>query len=86
MVLEDATQKLTRRDILLEWPDDFDQPNPGTLSRWLKRAHIRQLLLCEGTGHKTDSFRYWLSEQEIEWKQDGVALGPDLCASILSVE
>ena len=28
MVLEDAPQRLIRRDILLEWPEDFDKPDP----------------------------------------------------------
>ncbi len=31
MVLEDAPQKLTRQDILAEWPPDFARPDPATL-------------------------------------------------------
>jgi AAA domain len=70
MVLEDAPQKLTRRDILLEWPEDFDQPDPGTLSRWLNRALVCQSILREGSGHKSDPFRYWLPEKVAQWRAD----------------
>src|SRR5262249_52928024 len=38
MVFEDAPQKLTRLDILDEWPDDFAKPCPETLWKWLKKA------------------------------------------------
>jgi hypothetical protein len=70
MVLEDAPQKLTRQDILAEWPPDFDKPNPTSLWRWLDRAVQRGLVACEGTGRKRDPFRYWLPEREAVWKQD----------------
>ncbi len=35
MVLEDAPQKLTRDDILAEWPADFDKPGATQLKLWL---------------------------------------------------
>jgi hypothetical protein len=70
MVLEDAPQKLTRLDILAEWPDDFPKPDPGTLWRWLDRAVECKTILCEGTGRKADPFRYWLPQREEVWKQD----------------
>ena len=69
MVLEDAPQKLTRRDILIEWPEDFDKPDPVTLLRWLNRAMERQLVLREGTGRKSDPFRYWTPTREAKWKE-----------------
>jgi len=69
MVLEDAPQKLTRRDILLEWPEDFDKPDPSTLHRWLDRALERELILREGTGRKMDPFRYWTPAREAVWKE-----------------
>src|SRR5205807_622785 len=34
----EAPQKLTRLDILDEWPDDFEKPGRATLWRWLARA------------------------------------------------
>jgi hypothetical protein len=70
MVLEDAPRKLTRQDILHDWPPDFDKPNPGTLSIWLNRALDRALLAREGTGRKSNPFRFWLPEREATWKQD----------------
>jgi hypothetical protein len=69
MVLEDAPQKLTRGDILAEWPADFDKPGETTLKRWLSRAVERGLILCEGTGRKTDAFRYWLPATEAKWRE-----------------
>jgi hypothetical protein len=70
MVLADAPQKLTRLDILDEWPPDFDKPNAITLSRWLNRAVERALIAREGTGRRSDPFRFWLPEREEVWKQD----------------
>jgi hypothetical protein len=70
MVLEDAPQKLTRQDILAEWPPDFARPNPTSLWRWLERAVGRGLVAREGAGRKADPFRYWLPEREAVWKQN----------------
>jgi hypothetical protein len=70
MVLEDAPQKLTRQDILADWPEDFDRPNPATLWRWLANAVAAHMIAREGTRHKVDPFRYWLPEREAIWKQD----------------
>jgi hypothetical protein len=70
MVLEDAPQKLTRQDILAEWPPDFEKPEPTHLWRWLRHAVERSLIACEGRGRKGDPFRYWLPEREAVWKQD----------------
>jgi hypothetical protein len=69
MVLENAPQKLTRQDILAEWPEDFVKPDPATLWKWLKRALAENQIACEGTGRKGDPFRYWLPEREAVWKQ-----------------
>ena len=62
MVLEDVPQKVTRQDILDEWPADFAKPNSATLWRWLKRAfalgakeEIRQRAL-----HDADLEPLWL--------------------------
>ncbi len=68
MVLEDAPQKLTRGDILAEWPADFDKPGATQLKLWLNRAVERGLLLREGTGRKTDPFRYRLPATEAKWR------------------
>ncbi|MBI3410833.1 MAG: hypothetical protein HY040_21055 [Planctomycetes bacterium] len=69
MVLEDAPQKLTRFDILEEWPDDFDKPHPATLSEWLNRAAKADMIAREGTGRKNDPFRFWLPQVEEIWKK-----------------
>lgn len=69
-VLEEATRKLTRRDILDEWPPDFQKPGITALTAWLKRAAGVGMVACEGSGKKRDPFRYWLPEREAVWKQD----------------
>lgn len=70
MVLEDAKQKLTRLDILDEWPEDFTKPGPSTLRKWLASGVAEKLILTEGTGRKADPFRYWLPATEARWRQD----------------
>jgi hypothetical protein len=70
LVLEDAPQKLTRQDVLAEWPPDFAKPHPTKLWRWLDGAVQRGLIACEGDGRKTDPFRYWLPEREAVWKEN----------------
>jgi hypothetical protein len=70
LVLADAPQKLTRQDILMEWPAGFDPPSETTVWRWLDRAVEQGLVLCEGSGHKKDPFRYWLAERAAVWQQD----------------
>ncbi len=70
LVLDDAPQKLTRQDIVAEWPPDFAKPHSTTLWRWLDGAVERGLIVCEGAGRKADPFRYWLPEREAVWKQD----------------
>jgi hypothetical protein len=70
MVLEDAKQKLTRLDILDEWPEDFARPRPGTLWKWLKTAVAADLVKVEGSGRKADPFRYWLPAVEALWREN----------------
>jgi hypothetical protein len=70
MVLEDAAHKLTRQEILDQWPADFEKPTRHTLWRWLSRALEGKLIASEGTGRKRDPFRYWLPQREEVWKQD----------------
>ncbi|MCI0456484.1 MAG: AAA family ATPase [Gemmataceae bacterium] len=67
MVLEDANGKLTRREILAEWPEDFDKPNPATVWEWLQRAVAQGLVSQEGTGRKNDPYRYWIPGREQTW-------------------
>jgi AAA domain len=69
LILMDAPQKLTRDDILAEWPPDSDAPKATSLWRLLRRAVERGLIACEGAGRRSDPFRYWLPEREAVWRQ-----------------
>jgi hypothetical protein len=70
LVLLDAPQKLTRRDIRMEWPTDFECPPEKTLCSLLAGAVEQGMVLCEGSGRRSDPFRYWIAEREAVWKQD----------------
>jgi hypothetical protein len=70
LVLEDADGKLTRRAIQAEWPPDFIKPAQVSLWRYLDQAVARGLVRQDGTGRKSDPFRYWLPEKEAQWLQD----------------
>ena len=72
MVLEDARYKVTRQQILESWPPDFLKPTKITLWRWLDHAVKANLLACDGTGRKTQPFRYWLPAREAVWNKDPI--------------
>ena len=70
MVLEDARHKLTRREILDDWPEDYPKPVTQTLWRWLQDAVTSKLIEVEGTGRKNDALRYWLPSSMARWHED----------------
>ena len=70
LILAEAPQKVTRLDILEEWPAELDRPpSATTLWRRLDQAVEQGLVSCEGKGSKSDPFRYWLAEREAVWKE-----------------
>jgi AAA domain len=75
-VLADARGKLTRREILAEWPPDYRKPDDVTLWRWLTRAVKDGRAVQQGTGRKDDPFRYWLDGMEEVWRADPFYLEP----------
>jgi AAA domain len=75
-VLEDASGKLTRDDILRQWPADYRKPDKCTVGRWLNRAVKDGRVLQAGTGHKNDPFVYWLDGMEDVWKSNPFYLEP----------
>jgi AAA domain len=70
LVLTGAKDKLTRRQVLDEWPPDQSRPGDMTIWRWLDRAVERGLLLREGEGRKSEPHRFWLAEKEAIWSSD----------------
>ena len=59
-VLGDDQHKLTRHEILDDWPEECERPDENTLWRWLDRAVKQGLILHEGLGRRNSPFRYWL--------------------------
>jgi AAA domain len=76
-VLEDASGKLTRAEILAAWPSDFVKPSAVVLWRWLDRAVKEGRVRHEGTGRRKNPFKYWLDGMEDVWASDPWAR-PDL--------
>jgi hypothetical protein len=79
-VLEEATTKLTRQEILEHWPADFDKPDKATLWRWLVRAVAQGGVLQEGSGRNKDPFRYWLPDRQ-EMLHPGPGASPEAMAA-----
>jgi hypothetical protein len=72
-VLESASTKLTRAEIVADWPSDYPKPPSTTLWRLLDREAERGELKRDGTGVKADPYRYWLASLEERWRTDPVA-------------
>jgi len=71
-LFETAPAKLTRDELFACLPRGRGTPSPATIVRWLDRAVERQLLLCDGTGHRNSPYRYWLPAREEEWMKDPI--------------
>jgi hypothetical protein len=72
LVLEGASTRMTRLEILGQWLPDFrPAPDEGTLCRWLNRAVEKGQVSREGTGRRNDPFRYWLPEREEFMRPEG---------------
>jgi hypothetical protein len=67
-VMESATDKRTRPELLADWPVEEAAPSPVTLYRWLERSVASGGVLRDGTGRANDPFRYWLKGQEEKWR------------------
>jgi AAA domain-containing protein len=64
LILQGERPRMTRREILKNWPPDFPAPNRGTLARWLHHAVNLGQVKKAGAGTKCEPFRYWLPERE----------------------
>jgi hypothetical protein len=69
-ILDEATKKLTRREILEQWPAAKPRPVPETVWRWLDRAVASGLVSHDGNGHRSSPYRYWNGSLEKKWQAD----------------
>jgi AAA domain len=60
LVLEDALERLTQKQIMEEWPDDYPKPDHSTLYRALQHGVQLGLVEVAGQGRRSKPFRYWL--------------------------
>src|SRR5437763_4222758 len=72
-ILASARTKLTRKQVLEQWPPDQPKVDPTSVWRLLERAVESGELKREGTGLKNDLFRYWLPSLEELWQTDPFA-------------
>jgi hypothetical protein len=77
-LLSKPRRQLTRRQMLLEWPEDEKAPSEKQLWKWLDEAVQRGQLSREGSGWKGDPFRYWLPGAKPGWIEDPleIYIGP----------
>jgi len=64
-ILDEATTKLTRADILERWPTPDGKPHDGTLWRWLEWGVEHGQLCKDGKGRHPQPFRYWLADRDV---------------------
>jgi hypothetical protein len=69
-ILDEATRKLTRKEIVAHWPAELPRPDPATVWRWLDRAVADGLVRYDGEGTRHSPFRYWSEELEEKWAAD----------------
>jgi hypothetical protein len=81
LVLEEAEDKLTRAEMLAQWPTDFAAPKSTTLYQWLAVGVKKNLICQEGTGRRGDPFRYWLPYVAETWRAKDPA-GYDIAQSL----
>ncbi len=79
-VLLGASGKMTRQEVLQDWPAVEAKPDEKTLWRWLDRGVAEGKVLRKGAGWRNSPFRYWLPEAEARWKRSSFYLEdlPDL--------
>jgi hypothetical protein len=70
MILGDAWKRMTQREILEEWPEDFVKPDFSTLSRCLHRAQTSGRVMRRGAGKKNEPFQFWLPGKEEDMRPD----------------
>ena len=70
-ILKKRTKASTHLELLMDWPADRERPSPATLYEWLNRAHEDKRLRREGTGRKSDPYRYRLEDEDDEYRDRG---------------
>lgn len=58
ILFEDACERLTRKAILKQWPEDHGKPSLATLWRWLDCGMAAGLIERKGAGTRFDPYRY----------------------------
>lgn len=77
-VLQGAEDRVTQREILENWLEDYAKPDQGTLSRTMKNAVADGRVRVRGTGLKNDPFQYWLPQREDDFHPGEGASREDL--------
>jgi len=70
LILEEAEDRLTWRQIVQRWPLDLAKPAKPTISRWLDQLLCDRQILREGRGTKNQPYVYLLPGMEIRWQDE----------------
>src|SRR4051812_12960640 len=72
-ILAGARTRLTRKQVLEQWPPDQPKADPVSVWRLLEGAVASGDLKREGTGLKNDPYHYWPPALEERWRTDPMA-------------
>lgn len=61
----------THQELLVDWPPDQPGPSASVLYTWLNRAFEEKRLRREGSGRRTDPFRYRLENEDDKYRDRG---------------
>jgi hypothetical protein len=66
IVLEDASQRLALKELMNQWPPDYEAPARTTLRDWIERALKDGLIDRFGKGRRTSPYRYALPGKKFD--------------------
>jgi hypothetical protein len=69
-ILERAEDRLTWRQLVQRWPENFPRPCRTTMRRWLEMLLQDRQILREGRGTRNNPFVYLLPGMEIKWQDE----------------
>ena len=72
-LLENATKRLSRHDILAQWPDPDTAPAKHTLCKWLDQLVKDGRVLRDGHGTKREPYEYSLPGMLDKWHANFLA-------------
>lgn len=70
-LLDRRQTAVTHHELLADWPGDRARPAASVFYEWLNLAHAEKLVRREGGGNRHDPYRYWLPNEDDEYRDRG---------------